>query len=296
VSVALTQMACGPDPKQNLARQLRLLERAAKAGAKILCTQELFASQYFCQAEDHRFFALAESIPGPSTDALAKLARRHKAVVIGSLFERRAAGLYHNTAVVIDADGSLLGVYRKMHIPDDPLYYEKFYFTPGDLGFKTFHTPNVELGVLVCWDQWYPEAARLTALQGAEILVYPTAIGWHPAEKDKYGERQHGAWETIQRSHAIANGCFVVAVNRTGFEPDPSARGQASAGIEFWGQSFIAAPDGRVLVRAPQDHEAVIVHEIDLAEIDASRIGWPFFRDRRIDAYGDITQRFGSGK
>jgi N-carbamoylputrescine amidase len=205
------------------------------------------------------------------------------------LFERRAAGVFHNTAAVLDADRGYLGKYRKMHIPDDPRYYEKFYFTPGDLGFKSFHTQCAELGVLVCWDQWYPEAARLTALRGAQLIAYPTAIGWHPEEKAKYGDRQHAAWETMQRSHAIANGCFVLAVNRVGFEPDPRGQG----GIEFWGQSFLAGPDGRVLARAPQDREAVLVEEIELAEIDASRIGWPFFRDRRIDAYGDLTLRFG---
>jgi N-carbamoylputrescine amidase len=216
------------------------------------------------------------------------LAAELKVTLVASLFEKRAAGLFHNTAAVIDAEHGYLGKYRKMHIPDDPRYYEKYYFTPGDLGFKVFHTRRVELGVLVCWDQWYPEAARLTAMQGAEILVYPTAIGWHPEEKAQYGERQHAAWETMQRSHAIANGCFVVAVNRTGFEPDPSGVG----GIEFWGQSFIAAPDGRVLVRGPQDGEVVLVEEIDLGAIDASRAGWPFFRDRRIDAYTDITRRF----
>ncbi len=213
--------------------------------------------------------------------------------LVASLFEKRAAGVFHNTAAVLDADGRYLGKYRKMHIPDDPRYYEKFYFTPGDLGFKTFQTAAAQVGVLVCWDQWYPEAARLTAMQGAEILVYPTAIGWHPAEKATHGEHQHAAWETMQRSHAIANGCFVVAVNRMGFEPDPSSSAKPQAGIEFWGQSFIAAPDGRVVVRAPVEHEAVLVAEIDLAEIDASRIGWPFFRDRRIDAYAEITKRFG---
>jgi N-carbamoylputrescine amidase len=220
---------------------------------------------------------------------LGKLAAELKVTIVASLFEKRAAGLYHNTAAVIDAERGYLGKYRKMHIPDDPRYYEKYYFTPGDLGFKVFHTKPAELGVLVCWDQWYPEAARLTAMQGAELLVYPTAIGWHPEEKAQYGERQHGAWETVQRGHAVANGCFVIAVNRTGFEPDP--RG---GGIEFWGQSFIAGTDGRILVRAPVDREVVLVEEIDLAEIDAVRAGWPFFRDRRIDAYAEITKRFGN--
>jgi N-carbamoylputrescine amidase len=256
---------------------------------------ELFGSRYFCQTEDAKLFALAEPVPGPSSDSLAVLAKELGVTIVASLFEKRAAGVFHNTAAVLDADGRYLGKYRKMHIPDDPRYYEKFYFTPGDLGFKTFQTAAAQVGVLVCWDQWYPEAARLTAMQGAEILVYPTAIGWHPAEKATHGEHQQAAWETMQRSHAIANGCFVVAANRVGFEPDPSSSGKPQAGIEFWGQSFIAAPDGRIVVRAPVEHEAVIVQEIDLAEIDASRIGWPFFRDRRIDAYAEITKRFGDG-
>ena len=286
VRVGLSQMACGPDPAANLARQVALAERALKGGAKIFCTQELFRSQYFCQVEDHRFFALAESIPGPSTDALAALAQRYGAVIVASLFEKRAAGLYHNTAVVIEADGSIMGVYRKMHIPDDPLYYEKFYFTPGDLGFSAFTTGHGRLGVLICWDQWYPEAARLTALRGAEILFYPTAIGWHPREKAQYGAAQHQSWELIQRSHAVANGCFVVSVNRTGHE------GAADGGIEFWGQSFVADPSGTVLWRAPADKPVTHVVELDLARIDEARTHWPFLRDRRIDAYGDITRRY----
>jgi len=263
------------------------VREAAGKGAAVIVLPELFRSRYFCQSEDATHFALAEAVPGPSTEALAELARELGVVVVASLFEKRAAGLYHNTAAVLDAENGYLGKYRKMHIPDDPRYYEKYYFTPGDLGFKVFHTQPAQLGVLVCWDQWYPEAARLTAMQGAELLIYPTAIGWHPEEKAVYGERQHSAWETIQRSHAVANGCFVIAVNRTGFEPDPSG-----GGIEFWGQSFIAAPDGRVVVRAPHDAEVVLVEELDLDEIDASRAGWPFFRDRRIDAYGDLTRRF----
>jgi N-carbamoylputrescine amidase len=273
-----------------LAKAVEGIRAAAKRGAQLVVLPELFRSRYFCQSEDAKQFALAEAIPGPSTDALATLAAELKVTLVASLFEKRAAGLFHNTAAVLDAERGYLGKYRKMHIPDDPRYYEKYYVTPGDLGFKVFKTKPAELGVLVCWDQWYPEAARLTAMQGAEILVYPTAIGWHPEEKVQYGERQHGAWETIQRSHAIANGCFVVAVNRTGFEPDPSGTG----GIEFWGQSFVAGPDGRVIARAPADREEVLVVDIDLAEIDASRAGWPFFRDRRIDAYGNLTQRFGN--
>ena len=292
LKIGLVQMAMGDDPSANLAKAIDCVREAAERGAKLVVLPELFRSRYFCQTEDAKLFQLAEAVPGPSSEALGALAKELGLTLVASLFEKRAAGVFHNTAAVLDADGRYLGKYRKMHIPDDPRYYEKFYFTPGDLGFKVFHTAAAELGVLVCWDQWYPEAARLTAMQGAEILVYPTAIGWHPAEKAQFGARQHGAWETIQRSHAIANGCFVVAVNRVGFEPDPSAGGRASAGIEFWGQSFIAAPDGRVIVKAPSDHEAVLVEEIDLAEIDASRLGWPFFRDRRIDAYGEITKRF----
>jgi N-carbamoylputrescine amidase len=292
LKVGLVQMAMTESPAENLARAVEGVREAAGRGAQLVVLPELFRSRYFCQIEDAALFRLAEAVPGPSTEALGALAKELSITLVASLFEKRAAGLFHNTATVLDADGGYLGKYRKMHIPDDPRYYEKFYFTPGDLGFKVFRTRAAAVGVLVCWDQWYPEAARLTAMQGAEILVYPTAIGWHPEEKAKYGERQHGAWETVQRGHAIANGCFVVAVNRTGFEPDPNAKGP-SGGIEFWGQSFVAAPDGRVLARAPQDREAVLVEEIDLAEIDASRAGWPFFRDRRIDAYGGITRRFG---
>jgi N-carbamoylputrescine amidase len=290
LKVGLVQLAMGADPGDNLKRAIAGVREAARGGAAVVVLPELFRSRYFCQSEDATQFALAEAVPGPSTETLGALAKELKIALVASLFEKRAAGLYHNTAAVLDADGEYLGKYRKMHIPDDPRYYEKYYFTPGDLGFKVFKTRPAHLGVLVCWDQWYPEAARLTAMQGAELLIYPTAIGWHPEEKAQYGERQHGAWETVQRGHAVANGCFVVAVNRTGFEPDP----RGSGGIEFWGQSFIAAPDGRVLVRAPQDREAVLVETIDLAEIDSVRAGWPFFRDRRIDAYGDITRRFGN--
>ena len=295
LKVGLVQMAMGADPEPNLAKAIDGVREAAGRGAKLVVLPELFRSRYFCQTEDPKQFDLAEPVPGPSSDSLAALAKELGVTLVASLFEKRAAGVFHNTAAVLDADGRYLGKYRKMHIPDDPRYYEKFYFTPGDLGFKTFQTAAAQVGVLVCWDQWYPEAARLTAMQGAEILVYPTAIGWHPAEKATHGEHQHAAWETMQRSHAIANGCFVVAVNRVGFEPDPSSTAKPRAGIEFWGQSFIAAPDGRVVVRGPVEHEAVLVEEIDLAEIDASRIGWPFFRDRRIDAYSEITKRFGDG-
>ena len=238
LKVGLVQMSMGVEPAENLARAVARVREAARGGAAVVVLPELFRSRYFCQSEDAALFALAESVPGPSTETLAALAAELEITLVASLFEKRAPGLFHNTAAVLDAERGYLGKYRKMHIPDDPRYYEKYYFTPGDLGFKVFHTKPAELGVLVCWDQWYPEAARLTAMQGAEILIYPTAIGWHPEEKAKFGERQHSAWETIQRSHAIANGCFVIAVNRTGFEPDPRGAG----GIEFWGQSFIAAP------------------------------------------------------
>jgi N-carbamoylputrescine amidase len=287
VAIGLLQHACSADPAANLRKALALAERAADRGANIICTQELFHSQYFCQKEDHRNFRLAERIPGPSTEAFQELARRRGVVVIASLFEKRASGLYHNTAAVIDADGSLLGIYRKMHIPDDPLYYEKFYFTPGDTGFKAWKTRFGRIGVLICWDQWYPEAARLTALQGAEILFYPTAIGWHPREKKVHGKQQHGAWETIQRSHAVANGCFVAACNRIGLE-----RPAGGQGIEFWGQSFVAGTGGEVLARAAAGRQEVMVVPVDLRDVDATRTHWPFLRDRRIDAYGDLTRRF----
>jgi N-carbamoylputrescine amidase len=285
VRVGLIQTACSADPDANLKKTLALAGRAARRGAQIICTQELFRSQYFCQSEDYGNFKLAEKIPGPSTDAFSKLARKHKVVIIASLFERRAAGVYHNAAAIIDADGSLLGIYRKMHIPDDPLYYEKFYFTPGDLGFKAWQTRYGKIGVLVCWDQWYPEAARLTALQGAQILFYPTAIGWHPAEKRKYGVNQHSAWEIIQRAHAVANGCYVAAVNRVGHEK------LAGRGIEFWGQSFVAGTSGEILARASAGGEEILVVPVDLAQVDATRTHWPFLRDRRIDAYGNLTKR-----
>lgn len=294
VTVGLTQMACGEDPKKNRARQVALVERAARKGAQIVCTQELYASQYFCQVEDHRFFALAEPIPGPSTDAFGTLAKKHGIVVVASLFERRAAGLYHNTAAVIDADGSLLGVYRKMHIPDDPLFYEKFYFTPGDTGFRAWKTRHATIGVLVCWDQWFPEGARLTAMAGAEILFYPTAIGWHPGEKAEFGRAQHEAWEIVQRSHAVANGCYVCAANRIGHEHVRGADGRpvSEDGLEFWGQSFVASPDGQIVERAAVGAEHVLVAPCDLARVEFSRTHWPFLRDRRIDAYGDLTRRF----
>jgi len=288
VKLGLLQTHCLTGPETNLKRSLALAERAARQGANILCTQELFRSRYFCQSEEHKNFALAETIPGPSTDAFCRLARKHGVVIIASLFEKRAAGVYHNTAAVIDADGSLLGIYRKMHIPDDPLFHEKFYFTPGDLGFKAWQTRFAKIGVLICWDQWFPEAARLTAMQGAEILFYPTAIGWHPREKAKYGSRQHEAWETIQRAHAVANGCYVAAVNRIGHEV---LEGVGGDGIEFWGRSFVAGTTGEIIARAGPSAEEILVVPVDLAAVDTTRTHWPFLRDRRIDAYGDLTRR-----
>ncbi|MCX8157156.1 MAG: carbon-nitrogen hydrolase [Verrucomicrobiae bacterium] len=290
VTLGLIQTASSPDPGENTSVTLAAARRAARDGAQILCTQELYRSPYFCQSEDARHFALAEPIPGPSTAAWQKLARQLRVVVVASLFERRAPGLYHNTAIVVDADGTLLGRYRKMHIPDDPLYYEKYYFTPGDLGYRAWATRYGKIGVLICWDQWYPEAARLTALQGAEILFYPTAIGWHPAEKAAVGQRQHEAWETIQRAHAIANGCYVAAVNRVGHE-----RPAGGDGLEFWGQSFVAGPDGAVLARAAVDKPENLVVTVDLGRLDEVRTAWPFLRDRRIDSYGPLTQRFLEG-
>ena len=287
VTLGLLQHACGADPKANLKKTLALTEQAAKKGAKIICTQELFRSQYFCQSEDHAHFDLAESIPGPSSAAFQKIAKKYGVVIVASLFERRASGLYHNTAVIIDADGSLLGIYRKMHIPDDPLFDEKFYFTPGDTGFRAWQTKFGKIGVLICWDQWYPEGARLTSLQGAEILFYPTAIGWHPKEKAEYGDNQHGAWEIIQRSHAVANGCYVAAVNRIGLEQPIGGDG-----LEFWGQSFVAGTSGQILAKASVDQEEILLVPIDLGKVDVTRTHWPFLRDRRIDAYGDLTKRF----
>ena len=284
--LGLVQMACSTEPDENLEKAVRGIREAAGRGAQIVCLQELFRSQYFCQTEDHDNFALAEAIPGPSTERLTAVARELDVVIVASLFEKRAEGLYHNTAAIIDAGGELLGRYRKMHIPDDPRYYEKFYFTPGDLGFRAWDTKHGRIGVLVCWDQWYPEGARLTALAGAQILFYPTAIGWLPAEKDEHGAQQQDAWETIQRSHGIANGVFVCAVNRVGHEgaapPD---------GIEFWGGSFVSDPGGRILVKGGTGEE-VLTADVDLGKVDESRTHWPFLRDRRIDAYGSITQRY----
>lgn len=286
VQVGLVQMDCTADPERNMAVAVAGIREAAARGAQIVCTQELFRSLYFCQSEDHGFFALAEPIPGPSTATLAALAAELGVVIVASLFERRAPGLYHNTAVVFDADGSICGKYRKMHIPDDPLFYEKFYFTPGDLGFQVFQTRFARIGVLICWDQWYPEAARLTALRGADLLVYPTAIGWHPSEKAQYGVAQHDSWELIQRSHAVANGCYVLSINRVGHEGAPDG------GIEFWGQSFVADPQGQLLARAGIAQPEVLLAELDLARLDVQRTHWPFLRDRRIDAYADLTKRY----
>ncbi len=287
VTLALVQMRCSAEPQENLAKALARTSEAADRGAQIVCLQELFTSQYFCQVEDHKYFQLAEEIPGPSTEALGKLAKERGIVIIASLFEKRSAGLYHNTAAIIDADGAYLGKYRKMHIPDDPLFYEKFYFTPGDLGFRAWQTRYAKIGVCVCWDQWYPESARLTALAGAQILFFPTAIGWHPGEKAEYGTRQHNAWETIQRSHAIANGCYVAVPNRVGHEaPD------GGPGIEFWGQSFVVDPAGQIIAKASVSEEEILLIEADLDALDTQRTHWPFFRDRRIDAYGDLQKRF----
>ena len=288
-SVGLVQMAMSADPAANLRTAVARVGEAAEAGARLVCLPELFRSRYFAQHEDPDVFDLAEPVPGPSTEALGKAAREAGVVVIAPLFERRAPGLYHNSAAVIDADGRIAGIYRKMHIPDDPAYYEKFYFTPGDLGFRAFDTRVGRVGTLVCWDQWYPEGARLTALQGANILLYPTAIGWHPKEKATHGAEQLDAWRTIQRSHAIANGCYVAAVNRVGHEPPLTGSGD---GIEFWGSSFLADPFGTVIAQAPADRETIVVGEVDLARIEEVRRGWPFLRDRRIDAYAGIASRF----
>ena len=304
--VALIQMSCVPSTEANLAKAVARVREAAENGAKLICLPELFRAQYFCQREEHALFDITESIPGPSTAALSEVVREHKIVVIASLFERRAPGLYHNTAAILDhastAPDNIASIYRKMHIPDDPLYYEKFYFTPGDLGFLAQSTSEGHIGTLVCWDQWYPEGARITALKGAETLFFPTAIGWHPSEKAEYGERQYDAWQTIQRAHAIANGVFVCAVNRVGHEHGDvlhngvEMRGPGdhtpASGLEFWGGSFIADPFGRILAKASHDKEEILYADLDMAEVEITRQHWPFLRDRRIDAYGGITSRF----
>jgi N-carbamoylputrescine amidase len=286
VTLGLVQMRCAPEPEANLSKAIARIEQAAAAGAQLVCLPELFRSPYFCQREDPKLFDLAEPIPGPSSEQLSRAARKTGTAIIASLFERRTAGVYHNTAVVLDVDGSLVGLYRKMHIPDDPLYYEKYYFTPGDLGFRAFTTCFARIGVLVCWDQWYPEGARLTALQGATILFYPTAIGWHPREKAEFGAAQHQAWQLMQRSHAIANGVYVAAVNRVGHEGPPDG------GLEFWGGSFVSDPFGGLVKEATHDQEELLLVPCDLRRLEEVRRNWPFFRDRRIDAYGDLTRRF----
>lgn len=290
VKVGLIQMRCSDDPALNLQRAVEGIREAARQGAQIVCLPELFRTPYFCQHEDPSYFQLAEAVPGPTTEHLAQLAAELNLSILASLFEKRTDGLYHNTLAVLDPERGYLGKYRKMHIPHDPLFEEKYYFAPGDLGFRVFDTAGIRIGTLICWDQWFPEAARLTALQGAQILFYPTAIGWLPEEEATEGASQHKAWELVQRAHAITNGCYVVAVNRTGFEPAPP--GAAFQGIRFWGQSFVAAPDGTVLARAPVEEEAVLVVALDLSFIDRFRTTWPFFRDRRIDAYAELTRRF----
>lgn len=282
-------MRCSEEVEPNLTKAEAGIAEAASRGAEIVCLPELFTGPYFCQKEDPELFDRAEPIPGPSSQRLAAAARKNKVIVVGSLFERRMAGVYHNTATVHDANGDLLGIYRKMHIPDDPLYFEKFYFTPGDLGWKVFDTSKAKVGTLVCWDQWYPEAARLTALRGAEVIFYPTAIGWHPKEKAEFGEAQHSAWETSMRGHAIANGTYVVAVNRIGHELPPD--GDPNGGLQFWGQSFVCDPFGRILSIASSDQEEVLVVECDRKLMEDVRRNWPFFRDRRIDFYEGITKR-----
>ncbi len=287
-TIGLLQMRIGKDPDANLKKAVSMIEKGARDGAEVLCLPELFRSEYFCQSEDIKYFGFAETLPGPSTQAISKVAKRHKVAVVVPLFEKRAMGVYHNTAAVIDADGELMGVYRKMHIPDDPAFYEKFYFTPGDLGYKSFRTKRGEIGTLICWDQWYPEAARLTALKGASVLFYPTAIGWHPHEKAEHGKAQFESWQTIQRGHAVANGVYVAAVNRVGLE----RQSESAAGIEFWGQSFVADPQGKLIATASVDKEEVLLAEVDAGRIEYIRQNWPFLRDRRIDSYQGITKRY----
>jgi N-carbamoylputrescine amidase len=306
IRVALIQLACAPSTAQNLDHAADLVLEAARAGAQLICLPELFRAQYFCQREDHALFALAEPIPGPSTARLSAIVREQKITLVASLFERRAPGLYHNTAAILDheatAKDNIAGLYRKMHIPDDPLYYEKFYFTPGDLGFRAIPTSHGKLGTLICWDQWYPEAARITTLLGAETLFYPTAIGWHPSEKAEFGAAQYDAWQTMQRAHAISNGIFVCAVNRVGHEHGDVIHGDLNtqgpgdhtpaSGLEFWGGSFIADPFGRILTQASHDKEEILTATLDPTLVETTRQHWPFLRDRRIDAYGGITSRF----
>jgi N-carbamoylputrescine amidase len=287
-TAGLIQLSFSSDVKDNMKKTLSWVEKAAKKRANVICLPELYRSQYFCQKEDSNNFDLAETIPGPSTIAFQKAAKKLEVAIIVPLFEKRTHGLYHNSVVIIDAGGEILGIYRKMHIPDDPAYYEKYYFTPGDLGFEAFKTKFGKIGSLICWDQWYPEGARLTALKGATVLFYPTAIGWHPSEKEKYGKAQRDSWITIQRSHAIANGVYVASVNRVGFEKPVKEQ----AGIEFWGSSFIADPQGVIIAEASQDKEEILLAEIDLNHLENIRRNWPFLRDRRIDSYGGMTERF----
>jgi N-carbamoylputrescine amidase len=287
-TIGLIQLSFSKDISENLKKAILWIDKAAKSGAQVICLPELFRSQYFCQKEDIKNFKLAETIPGPTTDAISEAAKKNKVSVIVPLFEKRSSGVYHNSLVVIDSDGKILGTYRKMHIPDDPGFYEKYYFSPGDLGYKNFETAFGKIGTLICWDQWYPEAARLTALQGASVLFYPTAIGWHPYEKEKHGRAQYESWLTVQRGHAVANGIYVAAVNRIGLEKV----NDDSPGIEFWGQSFICDPQGMIIAQASSDKEEILLAEIDLERIEYIRHNWPFLRDRRIDSYGDITKRF----
>jgi N-carbamoylputrescine amidase len=291
-TVGLIQMSMTSEPDKNLQHAIDLIRDASGRGAKVICLPELFQTQYFCQREDASLFDLAEPIPGPTSERLSRVAKELRVVLVSSLFEKRAPGLYHNTAAIFESDGALRGLYRKMHIPDDPLYYEKYYFTPGDLGYRAFDTNSGRIGALVCWDQWYPEGARLTALQGASILFYPTAIGWHPAEKAEFGTAQHDAWRTIQRAHAIANGVYVGVVNRVGFETgDIRGKSAPGAGLEFWGGSFLCDPFGRVIAEASHDKEEILIGEVELRLIEETRRNWPFLRDRRIDSYAPITQR-----
>jgi len=288
ISVALVQMSMSADADDNLKKAVARVGEAKKKGADVVCLPELYRSPYFCQKEDARLFDLAEPVPGPSTEALGRAAREAGVVVVAPIFEKRALGLYHNTAAIIDTNGEVAGLYRKMHIPDDPAFYEKFYFTPGDLGFRAIDTQKGKIGTLICWDQWYPEGARLTALQGAAVLFYPTAIGWHPHEKAEHGVPQRDAWRTIQRGHAIANGVYVAVVNRVGHEIPP----EGGPGLEFWGSSFVADPFGVVIAEASTDKEEILVAKVDLARIEEVRRNWPFLRDRRIDAYSGIERRF----
>ncbi|WP_456466055.1 carbon-nitrogen hydrolase [Persephonella sp.] len=290
VSLGLIQLSAGENPEENFEKTLSAIEEASRSGAQIICTQELFKTRYFCQVENWDYFSLAEPVNEKSETIkkLSKIARSNKVVITASLFEKRAEGMYHNTIAVIDADGKFLGKYRKMHIPDDPHFYEKFYFTPGDLGYKVFKTKYADIGTLICWDQWFPEAARLTAMKGAQIIIYPTAIGWLPEEKEEFGDSQYNAWETVQKGHAVANGCFVACVNRVGFEPSPDGNG----GIEFWGQSFVCDPYGQIVKKAPSDKEEILIAEIDLSIVEKTRIVWPFFRDRRNDSYQDLTKKW----